>query len=307
MNSETEFEPVFCGIVTYNPDILRLLDNLEAIIPQVSEVLIYDNGSSNISDIELMAQELPNVSVFESQKNGGMSVALNHLCNSALFAVSSSGHRYRYILTLDQDSIALPNMVRNLLKHVREGVGVVAPVSYNRGFPAECFESSVSVAQEVARANTSGSLINLAAFSACGGYNEKLFVDWVDFEFCLRLREHGYRIVASPDAYLLHDLGHAKYICRVPWFCNGHFVSRELVRTNHPLHRQRDCARSWAITLHDHSDSPLVRAERIHILRGIVQRFITEPNKIELLRALFEGYREGKRVVRQANFRPGGN
>lgn len=207
MNGQIESKSVLCGIVTYNPDILRLLENLEADIPQVSEVLIYDNGSSNASDIELIARELPNISVFKSRENDGMSVALNHLCSAALSMESPCGNRYRYMLALDQDSVAFPNMVNNLLEHVRDDVGIVAPVSRNRGFPAECFETDENAAQEVARANTSGSLIDLTAFLACGGYNEKLFVDWVDFEFCLRLREHGYRIVISPDAYLLHDLG----------------------------------------------------------------------------------------------------
>lgn len=50
--------------------------------------------------------------------------------------------------------------------------------------------------------------------------------------------------------------------------------------------------------LHDHSDSPLVRAERFHILMGIAQRLIVESGRIKLARTLFEGYREGKRAVR---------
>jgi rhamnosyltransferase len=39
---------IFAGIVTYQPDLNRLGDNLRAVSPQVRKVIIYDNGSTNI-------------------------------------------------------------------------------------------------------------------------------------------------------------------------------------------------------------------------------------------------------------------
>ena len=40
------------GIVTYNPEIERLQENLKAASKQVDFVLIYDNASKNIDEIE---------------------------------------------------------------------------------------------------------------------------------------------------------------------------------------------------------------------------------------------------------------
>ena len=42
---------VLVGIITYNPNINRLIENVEAIIDQCNECVICDNGSGNITDI----------------------------------------------------------------------------------------------------------------------------------------------------------------------------------------------------------------------------------------------------------------
>ena len=47
MNSDT----IGAGIVTFNPDIGRLKENIDAILPQVSELVIVDNGSANVDEV----------------------------------------------------------------------------------------------------------------------------------------------------------------------------------------------------------------------------------------------------------------
>ena len=42
---------ILCGIITYNPSIQRLTENIEAVINQTDHVLIFDNGSMNSSQI----------------------------------------------------------------------------------------------------------------------------------------------------------------------------------------------------------------------------------------------------------------
>lgn len=45
MNESTR--DICAGIVTYNPDIQLLKQNIQSIQPQVQSIFIYDNGSSN--------------------------------------------------------------------------------------------------------------------------------------------------------------------------------------------------------------------------------------------------------------------
>ena len=99
---------ICAGIVTFNPDIKLLLDNVKAIIPQVDKIFLFDNGSDNFSRIKNIISLSDNISVACSKKNIGIAAALNNLCSSA------KQKNYSWILTMDQDSICEKSMVKNL-------------------------------------------------------------------------------------------------------------------------------------------------------------------------------------------------
>jgi rhamnosyltransferase len=61
---------------------------------------------------------------------------------------------------------------------------------------------------------TSGTLTSVAAFRQLGPFREEFFIDLVDFEYCLRARRAGYRILVSCQARILHRVG-AKSQARV--------------------------------------------------------------------------------------------
>jgi rhamnosyltransferase len=50
-------------------------------------------------------------------------------------------------------------------------------------------------------------MMNLEAWFQNGGFWEDLFIDLVDFEYCLRAKRCGLRILVSPAAKLEHRLG----------------------------------------------------------------------------------------------------
>ena len=54
---------------------------------------------------------------------------------------------------------------------------------------------------------TSGNLVQVNAWQKVGGYNEKLFIDEVDTDFCLRLQKMNYKILSTKENYLQHKLG----------------------------------------------------------------------------------------------------
>src|SRR5207253_10719015 len=56
-------------------------------------------------------------------------------------------------------------------------------------------------------AMTSGSLIKTSVFATVGFYDESLFMDYVDYDFCLRLWEQGWKIIRADDVFLIHHLG----------------------------------------------------------------------------------------------------
>lgn len=90
---------ICAGIVLYNPDIVRLRENVNAIISQVDMLFLQDNGSENISEVEALIGGLPRVVLLKSSRNMGIAWALNQLCEQA------TADNYCWILTLDQDSV----------------------------------------------------------------------------------------------------------------------------------------------------------------------------------------------------------
>ncbi|MEQ0777177.1 glycosyltransferase family 2 protein [Paraburkholderia tropica] len=54
---------------------------------------------------------------------------------------------------------------------------------------------------------TSGSCINLASWSSIGPMDDALFIDFVDLEWCVRARRHGYSVLGAPALRLAHSLG----------------------------------------------------------------------------------------------------
>ncbi|MDE3084842.1 MAG: hypothetical protein KGJ37_06460, partial [Verrucomicrobiota bacterium] len=54
---------------------------------------------------------------------------------------------------------------------------------------------------------TSGTLMDLRAYRRIGPMDEKLFIDYIDHDYCLRARNLGYEILVSYRAVLLHNLG----------------------------------------------------------------------------------------------------
>ena len=71
---------------------------------------------------------------------------------------------------------------------------------------------------------TSGNLVNVESWKSVQGYNESLFIDGVDFDFCIKLRAKGYKILRLNSVYILHEVGHGHMI---------HIFGRKLAAMNH--------------------------------------------------------------------------
>ena len=60
------------------------------------------------------------------------------------------------------------------------------------------------LAQDVSAVTTACALVKRQVYLQVGGFDENLAVTFNDIDFCLRLREAGYRIVWTPHAELIH-------------------------------------------------------------------------------------------------------
>ena len=211
---------IAAGIVLYNPDLQRLEENITAIIGQVSNLILIDNNSDNIAGIQRIQSKYSNSLLVRNTKNEGIAFALNQIVKEVnkLKAV--------WAITLDQDSVAPGNMVSEYVKYIdKKDVGLITCLIDDRNVGrAKTDTGVIEPITEVNSCITSGSMLNVNTAFKVGGFDERFFIDIVDFDFCKRIRLSGYKILRVNAVSLLHEVGHST---------KKRFLGKEIVVFNH--------------------------------------------------------------------------
>jgi len=188
---------IMAVIISFNGG-SKLLETVRALIGQVEHLHIIDNGSSEPTQAILdVLEAFQGVSITRLAENLGIGAALN------LGVAKARAGGFAWLLTMDQDSRADQDMVRAFKECIQADSTRVCltPTLVVHGTPGSEEE------MEVAYAITSGNLVKLELFEQIGLYNEDMFIDCVDFDFCLRLQAKGHRIFRVGKARLHHELG----------------------------------------------------------------------------------------------------
>lgn len=208
--------------VTFNPDAARLAAQLTALAAQVSRMIVVDNGSRLPVREELHALLDPGVLArtqwLALEENQGLARGFNVGVREA----RSWGARFA--LLLDHDSIPARDMVGHLVAAHAAGDGVPVAATGprvhderdDREFPfirlawprnrqLHCSGPDGTVACDFLI--SSGCLLSLQAFEEIGEFDETLFIDNVDLEWCFRARSRGYALFGACGARLDHRLG----------------------------------------------------------------------------------------------------
>jgi O-antigen/teichoic acid export membrane protein/GT2 family glycosyltransferase len=196
-------------VVSYNPG-EHLIEFVQKLLVQFDEVLIIDNKSENESLTYLNQAKDFGCKIIYNTENLGIASALNQ-------GFRYAKNKYEWVCTFDQDS-NIPEDYRiklfaSLISHPEKNkVAVIGPqifeMNLNKSVPYSWLKNARIF--EVPTVITSGSLIRLSAFEVVGGFNERLFIDYVDHEFSLKLRSKGYMVTLCSDTQLYHKLGHTK-------------------------------------------------------------------------------------------------
>ena len=72
---------MFCnigaGIVTFNPELQRLNNNIDAFCNSVKRIVVVDNASDNSAEIEKLVAKYNNVELIKNVQNMGVGFDLN--------------------------------------------------------------------------------------------------------------------------------------------------------------------------------------------------------------------------------------
>ncbi|WP_028620518.1 glycosyltransferase family 2 protein [Pseudomonas sp. Ant30-3] len=211
-------------VVGYNPDIKVLDDLLISLSSQVELLILVDNGGAE-SFLQGHPEVKGCVKYLSLQGNEGLGKALN-----AGFQLAVD-NGIPYMVTFDQDSHAEPDLIEKLasaMVHAKsrdDKCIAVSPTFYDRrdgkkvNFPF--YQSVDGVIKPVfasddefglVRADaliTSGMFVDTQAWQDGVKYDESMFVDFTDTEWCFRARERGYRLYGCLNVEMGHALSDA--------------------------------------------------------------------------------------------------
>lgn len=281
--------PICAVIVTYRPD-GGFHQRLTAITRQVAAVLVVDNGSPEATAAMLRSlADDGDAHVLHNASNLGVAAALN------IGVAWARARGYRWVLTLDQDSVLDPTLTQELTSIAQcsaaeHRVAVVGANYRNQVDGRAEYPSAKDNARwlDVPYAITSGSLLSVAAFEHIGGFREDFFIDYVDIEYCFRARALGYTTVVSSEPLMEHSIGSVVI---------HPFLWRRVIATNHAPLRRYYMARNAVATikLHGRRYPRWVCSQAVYWGRIILTIVLFEHHRGRKLRAIAVGLLDGLR------------
>ena len=272
----------FCaGIVTYNPNINLLRRAVNSIVGQVADVVIIDNASINLSEISTLCLEHENIKLVANKKNVGIATALNQIGDFAKIL------KCNWFLTLDQDSVCPNNLIEIYSRYVTfNNVGLICPYILQRIH----LDRNISIQKKYEYcqiAITSGSLVKTEAWLDVNGFWDDLFIDKVDDDFCLALRDKGWKVLKTYEVKLEHEIGNPK-LC--------YFLGKSFYTDSYSDFRYYYIARNTIIVANNYKYIPYNK--NVILLKKFLKIILGERKKAGKVKAFLHGLVDGIKMVR---------
>lgn len=214
-------------IVTWNSekDIAECLDSLLQQDYPHYKIVVVDNNSAD-STTKLIKQNYPQVTLFECSRNNYFTKGNNIGINFALKNLAP-----KYIALLNPDTVVEPNWLSTQLSVIQSdpAIGIVTPKvrfykdgkinstglvfdgfmqAYDRGIGEED-NGQYDKQEEVAAASGTSMFFRAELLQKLGGFWQPLKMYLEDLELCIRVKNHGYKIIYTPKTVVRHKYMHS--------------------------------------------------------------------------------------------------
>lgn len=274
-------EKICVGIVTFNPEIGRLRENINSIYNQSDLLIIIDNHSSNVDSIKKTINPLERIVLIENSKNCGIAKGLNQMCNYA----KQKG--YDWILTLDQDSVCPKNLLLEMKKYIHIcNVGIICPRFKNNISNNKTNKSNINVNEydEIDMCITSGSLMRIEAWEKSGKFDDWMFIDCVDYDICMKFKLNNYKVIRINSLILDHHVGEGNI---------KYFFNRKIVLYNHNKVRNYYFVRNYIYIIRKYKNYIKPMRRLAYIFYWELKKFIFEGKRLDTIKSLFRGIKDG--------------
>jgi rhamnosyltransferase len=186
-------------VILYNPD-QSVEQNILSYINFVGKVYVIDNTETKDERNGFSLGNESKLAFIQDGKNEGIAKRLNEACTLA------KHQGFEYLLTMDQDSYFDESSIGHYFQCIekfdkRKEVSVFGVNYENQNQKESCDFIKVNFLI------TSGSIINLNSYKQIGEFDENLFIDFVDTEYCFKSIKKGYTIIKFPGIFMRHEIG----------------------------------------------------------------------------------------------------
>jgi hypothetical protein len=210
-------DTVAAVIVTYRPDLERFETVLGAAGPQVRSLVVVDNGSPDACEIARLVDAIPTARLVALEENHGIAAGFN----AGIAAALSGSPEIEWVLTLDQDSVldgAAVSTALDCLATLQHAIsrrcGVIGlrhrPVTADRGLwrlaERRLDLGDLGTFRRRLLLISSGNLVRSEVAESCR-FDERLFIDQVDYDFCAEVRDAGFELFELKQVLMDHRIG----------------------------------------------------------------------------------------------------
>lgn len=290
---------VWAGVVTYNPDIERFIENVNSICSQVSKVIVFDNGSNNISRISKIAKKYNNLLLISCKKNRGLAYALNVICEKA------AESDVDWILLLDQDSVSEEKCIKTFSEYFDlEKAAILCPVMFDSRRRVRIPQKKNDYT-EIEECIQSGAVYNVNILKEVGFFDEWYFIDYIDYDYCISVRRKGYKIYQINSLLLDQEASTIKTVFCHDFFMkaarklNLEFLAKLSYRPIIKPRRSYYTARNRVYYIYKNRDMLNVPLEKVKGVFANIRNIVRIRDHIGTATSIYKGVLDGKKKVRE--------
>lgn len=188
-------------VILYHPS-SNTLKNVLSYASMVEKVFVFDNTEGERSVISEDLSQVSNIDYYHDTQNRGIAERLNQAAQKAI------EEGFDWLLMMDQDSEFEGNAIQLYIDCIKKysDTSKVALFGTNYSRTQQVSNGEI-IGKEVDVMITSGTMLNLKLYPIIGEFDEALFIDAVDVEYCLNAKTKGFSVIQLMNIYLRHELG----------------------------------------------------------------------------------------------------
>ena len=262
-------------VVLYNPD-EQVIENIKSYQSFCHKLFVMDNSNSLNEEVIKEIKKFHNVEYVSLSGNKGIAKALKE---GLLLSIKDKAD---YTLTMDQDSIFPSDkldIVKNYLEKYSNEYAIIG-LNFNS-------DSSEPKLVEGHFLLTSGNFIRNEDYQKIEGFNEDLFIDWVDFDLDEKFYAIGKKVGYINEVSLAHKMGNPE---------THKIMGKEVTALNHPLVRYYYRYRN-GLYLYKRNKKYYKKKYKHDIIIDRIKILLYEKNKRAKFKMIRKGRKDAKRNI----------